>query len=120
MFRIFCISKLHQVKITQVELEYEGSITIDSEILEIAEMAPYERVQVLNLNNGERFETYIIPGKKGSKTIGLNGPAARKGEVGDRIIVVAYAIGSEEEFRGKCPKTLYFDNNNNVIKTKNE
>ncbi|MBN2543067.1 aspartate 1-decarboxylase [bacterium] len=119
MFRIFCKSKLHHVRITQKELEYEGSITIDTDILEAAGMAPYEKVQVLNLNNGERFETYIIPGETGAKNICLNGPAARKGEIGDKIIVVAYAFGTEEEFRGKSPKTLYFDENNNIVNIKN-
>ncbi|MBN1756302.1 aspartate 1-decarboxylase [bacterium] len=119
MLRIFCKSKLHIVHITETELEYEGSITIDSDLLDAADMLPYERVQVLNLENGNRFETYIIPGERGSGMICLNGPAARKGMVGDRIIVVAYAIAEEKEFSGKAPLTILVDKQNKITAIKN-
>jgi len=114
MLRVFCIAKIHKATITGTELQYSGSITIDTEILDAVGMYPYERVQVLNLNNGERLETYIIPGKAGSREIILNGPAARKGTVGDKIMIVAYGIGKPEEF--PAPTVVELDDDNNVIK----
>ena len=90
-------SKIHKAVITETILEYEGSITIDEDLLEQSGMLENERVQVVNLNNGNRLETYIIKGKKGSRVICLNGPAARKGLVGDEVIIISYAIMNEEE-----------------------
>ena len=86
-----CKSKIHRARVTEANLQYEGSITIDARIMERAELLPYEKVQVVNLNNGERFETYVIKGKANSRTICLNGPAARLGEVGDQVIIISYA-----------------------------
>lgn len=83
-------SKIHRVRVTQAELNYVGSITIDRDLLDAANMIEYEKVTVLNVNNGERFETYIIEGERGSGIICLNGPAARKAQVGDVVIVVSY------------------------------
>ena len=85
-------SKIHRATITQAELEYEGSITIDQTLIEAAGMLPYEQVMISNLNNGERFETYIIAGKRGSGIVCLNGPTARKGMVGDRVIIFCYEL----------------------------
>ncbi|MFM7340715.1 MAG: aspartate 1-decarboxylase, partial [Bacteroidota bacterium] len=99
MERIMFKSKIHRATITQAELHYEGSLTIDTELMDAADLLPYEKVSIVNINNGERLETYIIPGERGSRTICLNGAAARKGVVGDRIIIISYASMSEEEAR---------------------
>ncbi len=83
-------AKIHRAVVTQADLNYEGSITIDEDLLDAAHMRAFERVQVVNINNGERLETYIIAGARGSGVICLNGPAARKCQVGDLVIVIAY------------------------------
>ena len=115
MMLIIMKSKIHRATITETHLEYEGSITIDEELLEKAGMLVNERVQVVNLNNGTRLETYIIKGKRGSKTICLNGPAARLGEPGDKIIIIAYALMDQKEAEKHEPKVVKVDENNNVI-----
>lgn len=84
-------SKIHRATVTDANLNYEGSITIDSDLIKLADLVPYEQVQVANINNGERFETYVIPGKPGSGEIIINGAAARKAAVGDLVIIIAYA-----------------------------
>lgn len=89
MFREFLKAKIHQATITQSNLHYSGSLTIDEEILEKSGILPNERIHVFNINNGQRFETYAIKGKRGSKQFGLNGAAARPGSIGDQIIIVA-------------------------------
>jgi aspartate 1-decarboxylase len=104
------------VKVTDANLNYEGSITIDQTLLKKADIIPYEMVQVVNINNGARFETYVIPGKANSGIICLNGPAARLGEAGDILIVISYAwMGKKEAFRFK-PKVVYVDKNNKLNK----
>lgn len=100
--------------VTESNLEYEGSITIDKEILKEAGILPYEQVMVSNLNNGERFETYVIPGKAGE--ICLNGPTARKGVVGDRIIIFCYEYMNPDEARDLKPKIIRLDANNRIMK----
>lgn len=105
-------SKLHQMKVTEANLHYEGSITIDSELLEEAGILPYEKVQVVNISNGSRLETYTIPGEPGSRVCCLNGAAARLTQVGDRIIVIAYAEMSPEEAEGHKPRVVVVDENN--------
>jgi aspartate 1-decarboxylase len=90
-------SKIHRATIKQADLNYEGSLTVDKELMEAVDLHPYERVMVYNINNGERFDTYAIEGKAGSGVIGLNGAAARKGMIGDQIIIVSYAFFSEDE-----------------------
>tara|TARA_B100001121_G_scaffold303040_1_gene316450 strand:- start:30758 stop:31090 length:333 start_codon:yes stop_codon:yes gene_type:complete len=90
-------SKISYATITQTELYYVGSITIDEDIMEAANIRENERVQVVNLNNGERLETYVIKGKRGSKTFALNGPAARKGSVGDEVFILSYAMIHDSE-----------------------
>jgi aspartate 1-decarboxylase len=107
-------SKIHQVKVTQAELHYVGSITIDPELIEAADMLPGERVQIVNVNNGERLETYIIEGERGSGTICLNGPAARKAQVGDVVIIISYAWMTREEATGFEPTVIFPDENNRL------
>lgn len=105
-------SKLHQMKVTEANLHYEGSITIDKELLEEAGILPYEKVQVVNITNGARLETYTIPGDAGSRVCCLNGAAARRTEVGDRIIVIAYAEMTPEEAEEFKPRVVIVDENN--------
>ncbi len=107
-------SKIHRVKITQAELHYVGSITIDENLMDAANMIENEKVQVLNLSNGERLETYIIKGERGSGTICMNGPAARKNQVGDIVIVISYASMDFEEAKIWKP-TLIFPTENNKL-----
>lgn len=111
-----CKSKIHRAKVTQARLEYEGSITIDSKLMEKAGLLPFEKVQVVNLNNGERFETYVIKGKANSGTICLNGPAARLGQVGDEVIIISYACLEPEQARSIQPKLVYLDSKNRIAK----
>ncbi|NEO68284.1 aspartate 1-decarboxylase [Moorena sp. SIO3H5] len=108
-------SKLHRVKVTEAQLYYEGSITIDEELLKIAHILPHEKVQIVNVNNGARLETYTIPGEWGSRTICLNGPAARMNEVGDEIIIITYAQMTEEEALLYHPKVIMVNEKNNPM-----
>lgn len=100
-------SKIHRATITEAYLNYMGSITIDEDLLDAAGMIENERVQIVNVNNGERIETYIIKGKRGSGTICLNGPAARRGAVGDVIIIISYATMDFEEAKTYSPKIVF-------------
>ena len=109
MFVKFLKSKLHGLIVTEKNLNYSGSIKLDADFLQKANIKPYEIVLVVNLNNGERFETYVIPAKRGSKTVGLQGGAARLGEVGDEIIIMSFCyLEPNERFK---PITLIFENN---------
>ena len=108
-------SKIHRVAVTESDLNYIGSITIDENLIEAANMVVGEKVQVVNINNGERLETYIIKGKKNSGEITLNGPAARKVQKGDKITIISYARMSVEEAKTYNP-TLIFPDENNFIK----
>ncbi|SRR5258706_4672072 len=107
-------SKIHRVKITQAELHYVGSITIDEALMEAAHIVEGEKVQVVNINNGERLETYVIRGKRDSGTICLNGPAARKAAVGDTIIIISYASMELEEAKNFTPWLLFPDPENKL------
>ncbi len=109
-------SKIHRVKVTQAELNYVGSITIDEDLLDAAEMIANQKVQIVNINNGERFETYTIKGERGSGQICLNGPAARRVQVGDIIIVIAYASMDFEEAKTHQPTLIFPDENNHLIR----
>lgn len=113
MFR----AKLHGLRVTQAELYYEGSITIDGELLDASGILPYEKVQVVNVNNGARLETYTIPGERGSRIICMNGPAARLAAEGDKIIVIAYAQLTLEKARRHRPKVVIIDDNNDPKET---
>ncbi|MCK9481824.1 MAG: aspartate 1-decarboxylase [Bacteroidia bacterium] len=107
-------SKIHGAKVTETELNYIGSITIDEDLLDAANMIENEKVLVVNNNNGERFETYIIKGERGSGVIGINGAAARKGIVGDTVIIISFALMEFEEARRHKP-TVVFPNDFNKI-----
>jgi len=107
-----CRSKIHRVTLTDKNLDYVGSITIDADLLRRADVVPYEKVQVANLNNGERFETYVIEGKPGSGTIALNGAAARLGEKGDLLIIIAYGLIDRAEADRFKPVVVHVDENN--------
>lgn len=110
-------SKLHQMRVTEANLMYEGSITIDEELLELANLLPYEKVQVVNITNGSRLETYTIPGERGSRICCMNGAAARLTQVDDRVIVMSYAEMEPDEARNHKPVVVVVDENNNPIKT---
>lgn len=115
MRRIMFKSKIHRATITEANLHYEGSLTLDSLLMEAADMLPYEQVSVLNINNGERFETYVIPGARGSGVVCLNGAAARKGQVGDRVIILTYAEMTDEEAHRHHPTVVLVDDTNTIV-----
>ncbi len=106
-------SKIHRVRVTEANLNYAGSITIDEKLMEAANLLENEKVQVVNINNGERLETYVIKGERGSGTICLNGPAARKALVDDVVIVISYAQMTPEEAKDYQPVLIYPDSQNN-------
>ncbi len=106
MLRRFLNTKIRDVEITATHLDYEGSITIDEEILEKAGILVGEEVQVLNEHNGERFTTYVIKGRRGSRAIELNGPAAHLGMAGDRVMILSYVSLSENEIAGHSPRII--------------
>jgi aspartate 1-decarboxylase len=107
-------SKIHRVKITQAELHYVGSITIDEALMEAANLIEGEKVQVVNINNGERLETYVIKGERNTGTICLNGPAARKAAVGDIVIIISYASMELEEAKQFKPSLIFPDPENRL------
>ena len=107
-------SKLHRVKITQAELHYVGSITIDEDLMDAARLIEGEKVQIVNVNNGERLETYVIKGERGSGMICMNGPAARKVQVGDIIIIISYAMMVLEEAKKYTPAVVFPDESNKL------
>ena len=109
-------SKLHQVTVTQADLNYVGSITIDLELMEAADLLAGEKVQIVNNNNGERFETYVIEGERHSGTICLNGAAARKVQVGDELIIISYCLMEKEKARSLKPLLVFPDKNNHIPK----
>lgn len=109
-------SKIHRATITEADLNYEGSLTIDKELMDAVDLHPYERVMVYNINNGERFDTYVIEGKPGSGVIGLNGAAARKGLTGDMIIIVSFAFFTEEDIVDYQPKIVLVNKANKIKK----
>lgn len=108
-------SKIHRVRVTQAELNYVGSITVDEDLLDAAGILEGEKVQIVNIDNGERLETYTIKGERGSGTICLNGPAARKVQVGDMVILIAYGQMTAEEARAFTPTVIFPDANNQVL-----
>lgn len=108
-------SKIHRVKITQAELHYVGSITIDEDLMDAAKIIENEKVQIVNINNGERLETYVIKGERGSGHVCLNGPAARKAQVGDIIIIISYGSMGFEVAKDHKPTIIFPDKNNKVI-----
>jgi aspartate 1-decarboxylase len=107
-------SKIHRACVTDANLNYVGSITIDKDLMKAAKLIVGQKVEIVNINNGERFSTYVIQGKKGERDICLNGAAARKAEIGDRIIIISYASMSEKERKKFKPHVVLVDKNNNI------
>ena len=107
-------SKIHRVKITQAELHYVGSITLDEDLMDAANIVENEKVQIVNIHNGERLETYVIKGVRGSSEVCLNGPAARKVQVGDIIIIISYASMTPEESKSHKPLVIFPDDRNKL------
>jgi aspartate 1-decarboxylase len=116
MLLTLCKAKLHRATITEANLAYEGSLTVDCELLDAAGILPYEQVHVVNINNGARLETYTIEGARGSGIICLNGAAARLGAVGDKVIIIAYAQMTAEEAQRFRPRLVHLDENNHIQK----
>jgi aspartate 1-decarboxylase len=108
-------SKLHRVKVTDAHLDYIGSIEIDANLMEAANLIEGEKVTIVNINNGERFETYVITGKRNSGTVSLNGPAARRVQVGDIIIIISYALMEFEEAKQFKPWVVFPDEKTNTL-----
>lgn len=108
-------SKIHRARVTEANLDYEGSVTIDSSLMDAAEILPHEQVQVLNVMNGERFDTYAIRGARGSGVICMNGPAARLAHVGDLVIILTYASMAREELVKHAPKIVKVDERNRIL-----
>ena len=105
-------SKIHGATVTEANLKYTGSITIDKNLLKSSNMCAFERVQIVNLHNGTRVETYILEGKPGSGTICMNGAAARWAEVGDKVIIISYALMTEKEIKKHRPDIIFVDDKN--------
>jgi len=111
-------SKIHRATVTKADLNYIGSITIDESLLEAANILPYERVQVVNLNNGSRFETYVISGKTESGVVCLNGAAARLTLPGDKVIIISYVLMNEEKAKNHKPTVVMVDEKNRIVEIK--
>ena len=109
-------SKIHRVKVTGADLNYIGSITIDKDLMDAANIIEGEKIQIVNNNNGERLETYVIPGSRGSGEITVNGAAARKVNIGDVLILITYATTSFEEAKNFKPSIIFPDEKNNLLK----
>jgi aspartate 1-decarboxylase len=107
--------KIHQAAVTQCDLTYQGSVSIDTDLLEASGILPYQKVDIYNINNGARFSTYTLPVRRGSKTIGLNGAAARLAQVGDRIIIVAFGYFEREELKDHKPKVILVNEKNEIV-----
>ena len=116
MLRTVLKSKIHRATVTEANLYYEGSITIDAQLIQAADILEHEKVEVLNLNNGHRLETYAIAGKPGSGIICLNGPAARGSCVGDQVIIVSYVFVEDQEAKKLSPKIIKVNERNNITK----
>ena len=118
MLREMCKSKVHRVRITQAELYYEGSLTLDKVLMDAAGMVPFEKVHVVNINNGQRFETYLIEGEPHSGVCSLNGAAARLGAIGDEVIIINYGMFDDKELNEFQPKIVYVDKYNRIVDNK--
>lgn len=116
MWRTMAKSKIHRATVTDANLNYVGSITIDKELMAAADILPYEQVQVVNVNNGTRFETYAIEGESGSGTICINGAAARLAAPGDLVIIISYAQYDADELKGFAPKVIHVDGQNRMLR----
>jgi len=112
-----CKSKIHRATVTEADLNYQGSLTIDRDLMDAARLRAHERVLVVNINTGDRFETYIIEGERGSGTICLNGAAARLGRGGDLVIIISFAMYSQDEAEGHEPFVVLVDGDNRIVRT---
>lgn len=117
MQRIMLKSKLHRVTVTHAELHYEGSCAIDEDLIEAADLLEYQKIDIYNVNNGERFSTYVIRAERGSGIISLNGAAARRGSAGDLVIIASYGLMDEQEARNYQPRLVYVDDKNRITRT---
>lgn len=115
MLREMAFAKIHRATVTQAELHYEGSITVDADLLDRAGILPSERVQVLDVQSGSRFETYTIAGERGSGTICVNGPAARLCQVGDTVVIISYGLMTDEEARAHAIRVVHVDADNRPV-----
>ncbi len=115
MLRTFLRSKIHRATVTEANLDYEGSITLDPVLMEAARLAPFELVHVLNLNNGARFETYTISGRRGSGTVCVNGAAARLAHKGDKVIILNYIQSASQPSRGYAPVIVHVNERNKIV-----
>lgn len=118
MRRIMLKAKIHKAKVTQTNLDYEGSLSLDESLMRAADMIPYEQVHVYNITNGERFLTYLIKSEKDSGVVGVNGAAAHKVKVGDELIIASYVVLKEEEIDYFMPRILILDEKNKIKVTK--
>ncbi|MBI3253079.1 MAG: aspartate 1-decarboxylase [Candidatus Omnitrophica bacterium] len=118
MIRVLMKSKIHGATVTEANLRYTGSITIDKNLLRASDIRPFERVQIVNLHNGSRVETYVLEGQAGSGTICMNGAAARWAEVGDKVIIISYALLTEKEVKRHTPRVIFVDEKNRMKKSK--
>jgi aspartate 1-decarboxylase len=108
-------SKIHRAVVTEADIDYEGSLTVDENLMKAADMVPYEQVHVYNITNGERFVTYLIKGEKNSGVIGVNGAAVRKATVGDMVIIATYTLMDDEESSFFCPNVVLVNKDNKII-----
>lgn len=115
MLRTMFTSKIHRATVTQADLHYVGSCTVDEELLDAAKLLPGQQVTIVNVNNGARFETYLIPGERGTGVIGLNGAAARLGAVGDLVIIMAYGLMDCDEAASFTPSVVHVDTANRIV-----
>ena len=120
MLRFMCKSKIHFATVTDANLNYVGSITIDSKLMEAADLLPYEKVQVVNNNNGARLETYVITGPPGNGDICLNGAAARLVQPGDKVIIISYGAMDRDDLKSFKPTVVFVDDNNEITEIKEE
>jgi aspartate 1-decarboxylase len=110
-------SKIHRVTITAADLHYEGSLTVDEDLLDAADLVTHEQVQVVNVNNGSRFTTYVIPGPRGSGVMQLNGAAARLGHPGDVVILISYGVFTDADVKRHVPRVVFVDERNRLVRT---
>jgi aspartate 1-decarboxylase len=118
--RIMMKSKIHRATVTQADLDYVGSVTIDADLLDAADLLDGEKVAIVDIANGARLETYVIPGERGSGVIGINGAAARLVNPGDLVIIISYAMVTEEEARALKPRVVHVDEKNRIVKLGND
>jgi len=116
--RIMLKAKIHRARVTDANLDYEGSITIDEALMEAADILPFEQVHIYNVTNGNRFETYALKGRRGSGVVCINGAAAHKATTNDLIIIASYGLLNEEEYAHHHPKLVYVDETNRIIQVK--